>query len=95
MFDAQCILIPEVFKYKGHKHLLFHGKIDQLECHACGKPPRHARTFDFRTTTCGFLLCIKCATLPLVVRHRYDTHLLHLTYAATEDNSEDSSGAKK
>jgi hypothetical protein len=44
-------------------------------------------TFD--CNTCGFRLCIKCATLPLVARHRYDTHLLHLTYAATEDNSED------
>jgi hypothetical protein len=86
IFDAQCILIPEVFKHKGHLHYLFLGEFYQPECNACGQRPEGARTFD--CTTCGFRLCIKCATLPLVTRHRYDTHLLYLTYAA-EDNSEE------
>jgi hypothetical protein len=87
IFDAQCILILEVFKHKGHQHRLFLGKFKQPECNACGQRPGDAMTFD--CNTCGFRLCIKCATPPLVARHRYDTHLLHLTYAATEDNSED------
>jgi hypothetical protein len=86
-FDAQCILIPEVFKHKGHQHHLFLGSTYQPECHACGKLPGGDQTFD--CTTCGFCLCIRCATLPLVARYRYDTHLLHLTYAAAKDNSEE------
>jgi hypothetical protein len=86
IFDAQCILIPEVFKHKGHLHCLFLGGFFQPECNACSQRPECAQTFD--CTTCGFRLCIKCATLPLVTRHRYDTHLLYLTYTA-EDNSEE------
>jgi hypothetical protein len=87
IFDAQCILIPEVFKHKGHLHWLFLGVIlsTRVQC-LRSKTRRCAKTFD--CTTCGFRLCIKCATLPLVTRHRYDTHLLYLTYAA-EDNSEE------
>jgi hypothetical protein len=91
IFDAQCILIPEVFKHKSHQHYLFLGEFYQLECNACGQCPiyglAYAMTFD--CTTCGFHLCIRCATLPLVARHSYDTHLLHLTYAALEDNSKE------
>jgi hypothetical protein len=91
-FDAQCILLPEVFKHKGHLHYLFLGHYrfrggrGQVECNACGQRPYLVWTFD--CTTCEFHLCIKCATLPLVTRHRYDTHLLHLTYAAEDDSGE-------
>ncbi|XP_059446510.1 uncharacterized protein LOC132178066 [Corylus avellana] len=86
IFDAQCILIPEVFKHKGHQHRLFLGGFHQPNCNACGQLPYYIQAFE--CTTCGFRLCIKCATLPLVTRHKYDTHLLYLTYAA-EDNSKE------
>ncbi|GLT64576.1 hypothetical protein SLA2020_370610 [Shorea laevis] len=86
IFDAQCILIPEAFKHKGHQHYLLLGKFYQSECNACGQRPNQAWTFD--CTTCGFRLCIKCAILPLVTRHRYDTHLLYLSYAAEDDSRE-------
>lgn len=85
IFDAQCVLIPEVFKHKGHQHRLFLGEFHQPECNACDQRPGGAQIFD--CTTCGFRLCIKCATLPLVAKHRYDTHLPYLTYAAAGDNS--------
>jgi hypothetical protein len=42
----------------------------------------------FVCTACDFALDFKCATLPLVARHRYDKHPLALTYA-TKDNFEE------
>ncbi|GLT64577.1 hypothetical protein SLA2020_474750 [Shorea laevis] len=85
-FDVQCCSILEALIHKGHQHCLLLGTFFQPECNACGRLPRGAQTFN--CTTCGFRLCIKCATLPFVTRHRYDKHLLYLTYAAEDDSGE-------
>jgi hypothetical protein len=41
--------------------------------------------YVFLCTNCDFILGIRYANLPLVARHKYDTHFLKFTYAF-EDN---------
>jgi hypothetical protein len=42
----------------------------------------------FVCTDCKFTLCIRCATLPLVGKYLYDTHLLKLSYRREDDSEE-------
>ena len=83
-FDVQCCLIPETLKHEGHPHSIFLAIRYRENCDGCGL--RILATFV--CTNCKFTLCIRCATLPLLARHQYDTHLLTLTYTREDDSRE-------
>jgi len=84
-FDVQCCLILEILKHKDHQHSL-HLVIRSSEtCNGCGK-----KGVNFRCTIFDeFTLCVRCATLPLVVRYEYHTHLLKLSYTREDDSNEE------
>jgi hypothetical protein len=87
--DAQCSSISETLKHKGHQHSLILAIISSKKCNACGhgyKDPKNPGLFV--CTTCDFALCFECATLPLIVRHKYDEHPLALTYVAEDKSRE-------
>jgi hypothetical protein len=75
--DVQCGSIPETLKHEGHQHILFLALDSHRKCKACSKDKEKS---IFVCTSCDFALGIRCANLPLVARHKYDTHLLKLTY---------------
>jgi hypothetical protein len=85
-YDVQCCLIPNSLKHNGHQHSLYLAMRPSLEtCNACGK----TNDLNFVCTTCNkFTLCFRCATLPLVARYKYDTHLLQLSYTRENDFEE-------
>jgi hypothetical protein len=85
-FDVQCGSIPETLKHEGHQHLFCLAEESlNRKCKAC---PKDNREHVFVCTRCDFILGIRCANLPLVAKHKYDTHLLKLTYAAEDDSEE-------
>jgi hypothetical protein len=91
--DIQCFLIPETLTHEGHQHLLYLNCPEDIEtCNACGDTDGNykydANYVVFRCTDCKFKLCLRCATLPLIAKYEFDTHLLKLSYAH-EDNSEE------
>jgi hypothetical protein len=85
-FDVQCCSIPETLKHEGHLHT-FYLALDpkKRKCKAC---PKDNEKYVFVCTSCDFMLGIRCANLPLVAKHRYDTHLLKLTYDTKDDSEE-------
>jgi hypothetical protein len=84
--DIQCCLIPETFKHEGHQHSLFLAVRSFETCNACGE--KSDSNVIFVCTDCKFTLCIRCATLPLVGKYQYDTHLLKLSYRREDDSEE-------
>ena len=82
MLDIKCGLILETLKHEGHQHL-FYLALDSKnrKCKAC---PEDKKDCVFVCTSCDFILGIKCANLPLVAKHKYDTHLLKLTYVVED-----------
>lgn len=86
--DLQCSSVPGTLEHKGHKHSLFLALNSSQVCNACkGSRPSH-RGLLFVCTECEFAVCIKCSILPYEARHRYDNHLLTLTYSAEDDSGE-------
>jgi hypothetical protein len=82
-FDVQCGSIPKTLKHEGHQHPFCLAQVSKnRKCKACSKDNER---YVFVCTKCDFILGIGCTNLPLVARHKYDTHLLKLTYAV-EDN---------
>ncbi|XP_059442048.1 uncharacterized protein LOC132174403 [Corylus avellana] len=82
--DVQCGSIPETLEHEGHEHPFCLAQDSKnRKCKVC---PKDNKDHAFVCNGCDFILGIRCANLPLVARHKYDTHLLKLTYAA-EDNS--------
>ncbi|XP_059445380.1 uncharacterized protein LOC132177159 [Corylus avellana] len=84
-YDVQCCLIPENLKHENHHHSLVIPELSFDACNACGED---RGLFIFTCTTCKFYLCITCATLPLVAKFEYDTHLLKLSYRREDDSGE-------
>ncbi|XP_059462643.1 uncharacterized protein LOC132191567 [Corylus avellana] len=80
--DIQCFSIPEIFNHEGHQHLLYLAISSEEKCYACDSEYRSPCVFV--CTECEFALGFECATLPLVARHEYDTHLLKLTSTAED-----------
>ncbi|XP_059442036.1 uncharacterized protein LOC132174391 [Corylus avellana] len=79
--DVQCGSIPEILKHEGHQHSLYLAlDSHHRKCKAC---PKDNEEYVFVCISCNFILGIRCANLPLVARHKYDTHLLKLTYSTT------------
>jgi len=77
--DVQCGSIPESLKHEGHRHSLYLALYSNYrKCKAC---PKDNKEFVYVCISCNFILEIRCANLPLVARHRYDTHFLKLTYS--------------
>jgi hypothetical protein len=86
--DVQCCSVPETLKHDGHQHSLFLLARSNKNCNACDND-NVVRTYEvFVCTTCDFSLCFECAILPLIARHKYDEHLLALTYVAEKDSEE-------
>jgi hypothetical protein len=84
--DIQCSSIPETLEHEGHQHLFCLALDPQnRKCKAC---TRDNEKYVFVCTSCDFILGIRCANLPLVAKHKYDTHLLKLTYAIENDSGE-------
>lgn len=79
--DVQCCLVPETLKHPGHQHPLFHALTSKKVCNA-GHHPSRALSGYFACRDCDFSMCFECIILPLVARHKYDEHLLALTYVA-------------
>jgi hypothetical protein len=70
-------------KHEGHQHPFCLAQDSKnRKCKAC---PKDNKRYVFVCTKCDFIWGIGCANLPLVARHKYDTHLLKFTYAG-EDN---------
>ncbi|XP_059429338.1 uncharacterized protein LOC132163168 [Corylus avellana] len=85
-FDIQCGSIPETLKHEGHQHLFYLAQDSKKrKCKACFEDNED---YVFVCTSCDFILGIRCANLSLVARHKYDTHLLKLTYATEDDSRE-------
>jgi hypothetical protein len=84
--DVKCCLIPEIIEHEGHQHSLYLLAIESSKtCNGCGK-----KGVNFRCPHCDeFTLCFRCATLPLVARYEYDTHLLKLSYTREEESDEE------
>jgi hypothetical protein len=80
--DIKCGLISETLKHEGHQHL-FYLALDSKnrKCKACSE---YKKDYVFVCTNCDFILGIRCANLPLVAKHKYDTHLLKLTYVVED-----------
>ena len=79
-FDIQCASIPETLKHEGHQHpLSLPIEHRRRDCKACSHDNQY---YGFVCTSCDFVLGIRCANLPLLARHKYDTHRLKLTYTA-------------
>ncbi|XP_062146785.1 uncharacterized protein LOC133854566 [Alnus glutinosa] len=77
---VQCGSIPDTLKHEGHQHSLFLAlRYSNRKCKAC---PKDNENYVFVCTSCDFALGIRCANLPLLARHKCDTHFLKLTYAA-------------
>ncbi|XP_062176240.1 uncharacterized protein LOC133881334 [Alnus glutinosa] len=85
--DVQCCLIPETLEHEGHQHSLFLAVRYYETCNACGEKSIDKNVI-FVCTACNFKLCIRCATLPLVGKYQYHTHLLNLSYTR-EDNTKE------
>ncbi|XP_059460178.1 uncharacterized protein LOC132189457 [Corylus avellana] len=82
--DLQCGSISETLKHEGHQHSLFLAVNFDKRCHVCNATYSRKPAGMFVCTSCDFALGLECATLPLIARHRYDDHLLKLTYIAEE-----------
>jgi hypothetical protein len=84
--DIQCGSMPETLKHEGHEHPFCLALESQnRKCKVC---PKDNEEYVFVCTNCDFILGIRCTNLPLVAKHKYDTHLLKLTYAAKDDSEE-------
>ena len=100
--DIHCGSIPESLKHEGHQHSIFlalNSNYRKLKVHpffpylasnyrTCKACPEDYNKYVFVCTNCDFILGIRCTNLPLVAKHRYDTHLLKLTYAVENDSKE-------
>jgi hypothetical protein len=54
-------------------------------CNGCGE-----KGVNFWCTHCDkFTFCFRCATLPLIARYEYHTHLLKLSYTREDDSDEE------
>jgi hypothetical protein len=81
-FDIQCFAIQKSLQHECHQHSLFFDKNSNKNC-------KFSRDRGVLVCSiCNFALCLRCATLPLVVNHKYDDHPLKLTYSAEDKSGE-------
>ncbi|XAR64675.1 hypothetical protein NMG60_11008447 [Bertholletia excelsa] len=87
----RCASLPQIVKHEAHEHpLTLVGRVpsvpfkDREEFSSA----KHCSTcfvfnpgLSFICSKCRFRMCAKCAFLPHEVKHRYDKHLLALTYS--------------
>ncbi|KAG7644129.1 Zinc finger PHD-type [Arabidopsis suecica] len=74
VLDVLCASLSFFKHPKLHPHTLFLTTIDRGTCLACGENKLNV----LRCVDCDYSLDYKCATLPLVIKHRCDTHYLVL-----------------
>ncbi|KAB1227481.1 hypothetical protein CJ030_MR1G028867 [Morella rubra] len=84
--DVQCCTLPEELKHEGHQHSLFLAIRSEQRCNGCHVSWSSRERFV--CTECKFAMCFRCATLPLMIKHKYNKHPLKLTYAVENDSEE-------
>jgi hypothetical protein len=84
--DVQCSSIPDTLEHEGHQHPLFLAlRYLNRKCKDC---PNDTEKYVFVCISCDFTLGIRFVNLPLLARHKCDTHFLKLTYAAENASGE-------
>ncbi|RID65898.1 hypothetical protein BRARA_D01070 [Brassica rapa] len=88
--DVRCASVPLPLKHESHPHKLVFYDNDQkdVRCEGCDLSGWRFLLHCKGNDDCGGLyLCFKCATLPTLVRHIYDDHLLSLYYGEKNESS--------
>ncbi|KAG2315465.1 hypothetical protein Bca52824_018587 [Brassica carinata] len=84
--DVRCILLPEYFTHKAHKHPLFistshkKGKI-KICCQGCKEICMQSY---LQCSLCTFAICYQCATIANEICYKFDKHPLTLCYGEEE-----------
>jgi hypothetical protein len=83
--DLQCCSISKMsMKHECHQQSLFLAVNSNKICHIFNSTSSKKPSI-FLCINCDFALDFECATLPLIARkHKYDDHLLKLTYIAKD-----------
>ncbi|XP_020874708.1 uncharacterized protein LOC110226670 [Arabidopsis lyrata subsp. lyrata] len=87
--DVRCASISDTFKHESHPHWLFVILVDETagtKCEGCDLAPMFLLRCKGNDDCGGYNLCFTCATLPTLVRHRYDDHPLSLCYGEKNMN---------
>ncbi|CAA7026631.1 unnamed protein product [Microthlaspi erraticum] len=84
--DVRCASVSEPFEHKVHPHplFLFSGRDSSSTCGICRE--RGKSIFTLTCNDCKYIMCFKCATIPVVIRYKHDEHLL--TLSGGEDSSD-------
>ncbi|KAJ9548191.1 hypothetical protein OSB04_020734 [Centaurea solstitialis] len=91
--DVHCGFIPQHITHEAHvNHLLSRFNVSTnpstMECDACHGTIGDSSRIYFRCNDCDFYLDSSCALhLPRTIRHKYDKHLLKLSYIPIENHS--------
>lgn len=88
-FDVRCASIKSSLQHPNHQHPVYLYEMDdrnRIACEACGKKVKDKLVFQ--CTKCEYYLDIRCATLPVIVRYRFDQHPLNLTFVEEERRDE-------
>ncbi|EOA26135.1 hypothetical protein CARUB_v10019568mg, partial [Capsella rubella] len=77
--DVRCgASISEPFYYISHEHPLYIalGREEKPICHVCKRKDYK----QLNCTTCNFIVCFNCYTLPYKARYKHDQHFLKLVF---------------
>ncbi|ESQ46940.1 hypothetical protein EUTSA_v10028079mg [Eutrema salsugineum] len=85
--DVRCASISDTLKHGSHPHWLFTYYDVQVWCDGCGLVCQFHLRCNGIDDCGGFILCFRCATIPTLVRHKYDDHPLSLCYGERNMNS--------
>ncbi|XP_019094570.1 PREDICTED: uncharacterized protein LOC109129965 [Camelina sativa] len=81
--DVRCALISGAIKHESHPHLLVitRDMVSKRRCDSCDSVCWFFLRCSDIDNCGGYNLCFRCATLPTLVRHKYDDHPLSLCYS--------------
>lgn len=80
-FDIRCCFLPNKIKHESHNHPLLNSPPSNSLCSTCGGAYTDTELFKCESSSCsGFQIHKRCALLPSTMRHRWDPHLIYLTY---------------
>ncbi|GMJ14205.1 hypothetical protein like AT5G22355 [Hibiscus trionum] len=87
-FDVclRCAQVPDIIELEAHQHLLLFDFKCQDRCNGCGSV--HGGNGAFKCGKCRFVLDFACLTLPHSALHKFDQHMLYLTYNDDNDYEE-------
>ncbi|EOA14543.1 hypothetical protein CARUB_v10027775mg [Capsella rubella] len=86
--DVRCALISGAIKHESHPHLLvIIQDMDTKRCDSCDSICWIFLRCSDIDNCGGYNLCFRCATLPTLLRHKYDDHPLSLCYGEKNVNA--------